>query len=463
MSDVAGPDAGLSYPGGVACDAAGTVYVADTDNDCVRKLDGAGGVVTLAGSPGDPGSADGAGSVARFGGPQGLVCDAAGDVYVADTANSTVRKLSIDGLAPVTTVSPALAETATTGWRASGVTLTLAAGDAGSGIATTFYTVDGGEPLVYTIPFAVSAPGSHLITYYSVDASGNSEVPRRGYVNIDEVPPLTVASPPLSAGATGGWISGALTVTLTATDDLSGVARTTYTVDGGAVTVYGAPFVVSGGGSHAVVFSSVDAAGNAEAGHTAYVNIDLAPPVTTASPELASSATSAWRNSALTVTLTAKDAGAGVARTDFSVDGATATQYGAPFLVSGAGSHLVAYSSVDVLGAAETTRTGYVNIDTSVPSTSASPASVRAGKTVTLRFRVDDDQPSCGVAAVAIQIRTSGRTVKTIALGTRPMNVALTYRFKAALAKGAYTWRAQATDAAANRAVSVAQARLTVR
>jgi hypothetical protein len=43
------------------------------------------------------------------------------------------------------------------------------------------------------------------------------------------------------------------------------------------------------------------------------------------------------------------------------------------------------------------------------------------------------------------------------------MNVALTYRFKAALAKGAYTWRAQATDAAANRAVSVAQARLTVR
>jgi hypothetical protein len=163
------------------------------------------------------------------------------------------------------------------------------------------------------------------------------------------------------------------------------------------------------------------------------------------------------------VTLTAKDAGAGVVRTDYSVDGAGAVQYSAPFVVSGAGSHLVAYSSVDALGAAETTRTGYVNIDTSVPRTSASPAAVTAGKTVTLRFRVNDAQPSCGTAVVLIQIRKSGRTVKTVALGTRPMNAPLTYRFKAALAKGAYVWRVQATDVAGNKAVSLGQARLTVR
>ena len=152
-----------------------------------------------------------------------------------------------------------------------------------------------------------------------------------------------------------------------------------------------------------------------------------------------------------------------MARTDYSVDGAPAVQYSAPFVVSVPGSHLIAYSSVDALGAVETTRTGYVNIDTSVPRSSATPASVKAGGTVTLKFRVDDEQPDCGSAAVSIQIRKNGRTVKTVVLGTQRMNVALTYRLKATLARGSYTWRVPATDVAGNKAVSVGQARLTVR
>jgi sugar lactone lactonase YvrE len=455
--------ASLSYPGGVACDAAGTVYVADTDNDCIRRCEGAGSAVVVAGAVDAPGSTDGPGPEARFSGPQGVACDAAGNVYVADTGNHTVRKVSIDGRPPVTTVSPALAGDPTSGWRTAAVTLTLSAVDAGSGVVATYYSLDDGEPVLYTVPFAVAASGSHRVTYHSVDGSGNDETPRSGYVNIDVVDPVTTAEPALAPGPAAGWVATAATVALSAADDLSGVSATRYSVDGGPEVAYSAPFMVAGGGSHTVVYASVDVAGNQETRHVAYVNIDDAPPVTTAAPALSSSRTTGWRNTPLTVTLKATDEGAGVAGTSYSVDGAPPEAYSTPFTVSGAGSHLVAWSSVDALGAVEATRTGYVNIDTSLPRTTATAATAKPGKTVDLRYRVDDAEPTCGGAALTLQVRRDGKTVRTVDLGTVRVNAALTCRFKATLPKGAYTWRVQGADIAGNRAGQVTAAKLTVR
>jgi sugar lactone lactonase YvrE len=460
---VADAAAGLSYPGGVACDAAGTVYIADTDGDCIRRVAGIGSAPVIAGAPDVPGSADGPGTDARFDGPEGVACDASGNVYVADTGNSTVRKLSIDSLAPVTKVSPELAATSTSGWHTAAVTLTLTASDAGSSVAATYYTLDGGDPVPCLTPFVVGAPGSHLVTYYSVDAGGNTETAHRGYVNIDTVAPVTSALPVLAADPSSGWVGAAQTVTLSATDDLSGVAVTRYSVDGAAAAAYGAPFLVTGAGSHAITYWSVDVAGNAETAHAAYVNIDGTTPVTVAAPALAGGPTTGWRNSPLTVTLSASDAGAGVASTHYSIDGALAVTYDAPFVVGGAGSHLVAWSSTNTLGAVETTRTGYVNIDLSVPVTSATPATVRSSSQVTLHFRVDDAAPSCGSAGVTIQVKRGGATVRTLALGSRPVNASLSYRLKLTLPKGVYSWRVPATDAAGNKAVKVGSAKLTVR
>jgi sugar lactone lactonase YvrE len=101
-SDGTGPTAQFNHPRGIALDVAGNAYVADTGNSTIRKVTPAGVVTTLAGTAGLPGSLDGTGSAAQFSGPSGLAVDGAGNVYVADTGNSTIRKVTPAGV--VTTV-----------------------------------------------------------------------------------------------------------------------------------------------------------------------------------------------------------------------------------------------------------------------------------------------------------------------------------------------------------------------
>ena len=130
-------------------------------------------------------------------------------------------------------------------------------------------------------------------------------------------------------------------MTLAATDALSGVASTYYTVDSGTPQPYlGTPILVSGGGSHAVTYWSVDAAGNREATHTGYVNIDTTAPTTTATG-LAADDQSGWTNTAHGHRCPhgRGRSGSGVASTYYTVDGGDQTTYSGPFTVSGDGQH----------------------------------------------------------------------------------------------------------------------------
>ncbi len=92
-----GSNARFSLPAGVTTDNAGNVYVADTENSTVRKISPAGSVSTLAGLAGDYGSADESSADARFYGPQGIAADGAGQLYLADTANGTIRVVTPAG------------------------------------------------------------------------------------------------------------------------------------------------------------------------------------------------------------------------------------------------------------------------------------------------------------------------------------------------------------------------------
>jgi sugar lactone lactonase YvrE len=87
----------IQFPSGLVADGKGALYVADTHNQLIRKVDfQAGTVTTLAGS-GQPGSADGRGAAASFKDPAGLALDAAGNLYVADAGNSLIRRVTPDG------------------------------------------------------------------------------------------------------------------------------------------------------------------------------------------------------------------------------------------------------------------------------------------------------------------------------------------------------------------------------
>jgi sugar lactone lactonase YvrE len=97
-ADGTGTEAEFRLPNSLAADSAGNVYVADTANNTIRKIDPDGVVTTIAGLPGSHGSEDGPGTSARFWAPFGIAVDGAGNVYVADTGNNTIRKISPDGI-----------------------------------------------------------------------------------------------------------------------------------------------------------------------------------------------------------------------------------------------------------------------------------------------------------------------------------------------------------------------------
>jgi len=155
-NDGVGSAARFYYPQGIAADNLGNVYVADTGNQIIRKVTPAGAVTTLAGAGGSSGFADGTGSAARFHSPFGVAVDGAGNVYVVDKNNSLIRK-----------ITPA------------GVVTTLAGepGDSGfldgTGAAARFFTPEG-------IAFGKNG------TLYLADASNHAM--RKGYAAPTDVP-----------------------------------------------------------------------------------------------------------------------------------------------------------------------------------------------------------------------------------------------------------------------------------
>ena len=111
-ADGAGTDALFYNPRGVAVDGSGNVYVADANNNTIRKVTPAGVVSTLAGSPGLSGTSDGSGGTALFNGPRFLALDGSGNIYVSDYGNNTVRKVTPAGVVSTLAGSPGLSGSA---------------------------------------------------------------------------------------------------------------------------------------------------------------------------------------------------------------------------------------------------------------------------------------------------------------------------------------------------------------
>jgi hypothetical protein len=179
--------------------------------------------------------------------------------------------LKIDATAPTITGSRAPAANSN-GWNNSDVTVTFTCADpaGGSGIASC------------TAPVVISAEGANQhADGTATDVAGNSATATVGSISIDTTKPATMATPDRAANG-NGWYNAPVTVTLNGTDNLSGVAKTIYSLDGTPAAPYSAPFTVSGDGTHTISYSSVDKAGNAEDAKTLTVKIDTTVPKITA-------------------------------------------------------------------------------------------------------------------------------------------------------------------------------------
>lgn len=102
-NDDMGSAATFSQPSGIVADTSGNLFVSDTDNNTIRKIASNGVVTTFAGSASFAGSLDGNGIAARLNKPTGMAVDVVGNIYVADSGNHTIRKITPEGI--VTTIA----------------------------------------------------------------------------------------------------------------------------------------------------------------------------------------------------------------------------------------------------------------------------------------------------------------------------------------------------------------------
>jgi hypothetical protein len=188
-ADGTGADARFGALFGLATDGAGNVYVADHVNNTIRKVTPAGVVTTLAGTAGDAGSADGAGPDARFDGPYGLVRDAAGNLYVADSGNHTIRRITTAGV------------------------VTTLAGTAGLSGNTDAAGADA----------RFNSPGQ-----LAIDGSGTLYVADLGNYTIRKITPDGAVTTVVGTAGRNGWLPGALPGGLTEIHGLAISGRSLY-------------------------------------------------------------------------------------------------------------------------------------------------------------------------------------------------------------------------------------------
>ncbi len=233
-----------------------------------------------------------------------------------NTATFTSPVVNIDLTSPSTSIQiPGLSQQQE--WFTGPVPVTLVASDNLSGVASTFYSINGEPAQTYTSTFSITGDGVYTIEFWSVDAAGNTETHQTRTVRIDSTAPVTEASVSGTLG-TNNWYRSSVQVSLSASDNLSGVQTTNYRIDGGALQTYDGPFVLSTSGQHTVDYWSVDNLTNTEVTHSLVINIDTIAPLVTAT---ASPATAGKSPRPVTVTISGSvtDGVSGVSSASFNV------------------------------------------------------------------------------------------------------------------------------------------------
>ncbi|WNR44701.1 OmpL47-type beta-barrel domain-containing protein [Paenibacillus roseipurpureus] len=204
--------------------------------------------------------------------------------------------------------------------------------------------------LSYTVSNLSNADHKYYVT--SLSNSFGESTPSNTVVAkliLDTVPPVTTAQ------ASTDWSNQSQQVSLTATDNDSGVYKTYYSIDD-QVFIEGTSILVADDGTHKITFYSVDKAGNIETAKSIWVKVDKTKPVTR------SNAPTEWSKEAVAVKLIATDSGSGVAKTFYAVNGTDFVE-GTSFVVDKEGVNQISFYSVDAVGNVESAKTAEVKID----------------------------------------------------------------------------------------------------
>ncbi|MGW8886568.1 OmpL47-type beta-barrel domain-containing protein [Streptomyces sp. NPDC055749] len=240
--------------------------------------------------------------------------------------------------------------------------VTVSATDAGSGVGTVEYAVGtDGTWQPYTVPVVVNQVGTHKIRYRATDKAGNVAAEKAVDFTVaapptdDETPPETSATVSGEKDAQGAYL-GMATVTVTASDTGSGVNTIEYAIGAdGAWQPYTTPVMVHEVGTHKVRYRATDKAGNAAAEKAVDFTV-VAPPTEDKTPPVTTVALTGEKNSdgafitSAKATVTATDAGSGVDKVEYSLDGGPYLAYTAPVLVDRIGSHTFAHRATDKAG-----------------------------------------------------------------------------------------------------------------
>ncbi|NUS51692.1 MAG: hypothetical protein HOQ22_11725 [Nocardioidaceae bacterium] len=284
------------------------------------------------------------------------VTDAAGN-----SASAGVTGINVDKTAPTLEGSfPA-------GWHTDDVVVSWTCTDALSGPA--------GQPADTTV---TGEGGTLAATASCADRAGNTVARTVTGIKIDRTAPTTTASVPDPNEA--GWHHDAVTVTLDANDNLSGIDTTYYAVDGQPTKVYDGPVRIGDDGEHSISFWSKDDAGNVEtAGAPVLVSVDTTAPETSVTNPI-STATGWFVRSGIPFAFDASDATSGIAATYYTIDGGDRQTYGKPFTRDlSDGLHTVVYWSVDLAGNQERHGEFDINVDTTAPSITGSQSPAANG------------------------------------------------------------------------------------
>ncbi|MET8995637.1 copper-binding protein [Amycolatopsis sp. NPDC004169] len=353
-----------------------------------------------------------------------------------------------DTTAPVVTAS-VTGERDSSGNYVGSATVSLSATDAGSGVASVEYQLDGGSWTAYPAPVVVSTAGTHMLHYRAHDVAGNQSEEGMAHFTVVARPGDTTA-PSVSAAITGtqdtaGNYLDVATARITATDAGSGVASVEYQLDGGAWTAYTAPVAVTAAGAHMLHYRATDVAGNVSPegmAHFTVVRSDTTAPVVSASVAGTQDGDGNYVGKA-TVTVTASDAGSGVALVEYKVDGGAWTAYAAPVPVSSAGPHTVGYRARDVAGNASAEGSVSFTVVAGGDTTAPSVALQVTGKQ-------DGGWNYVGSATVTV---TAADAESGVGVVEYKVDGAAWTRYAAPVvvtALGAHTVRARATDVAGN-------------